>query len=233
MPVVEFAATIRRCAAACAVLALGSLAGACSSDRIFGSGQTSSSGSAPSQDSPSIASRMANLVLQKPPQPTAAERQAQTAAAAATICPPLDVRAGASTLTVPPGNTDAFALRYQGSISEMARECSVSGGLMRMKVGIEGRLLVGPAGGAGQLEVPLRFAVVREGPEPKTVISKFSKVAVTIPEGSPNVIFTHVDSDIAFPMPDGLEIEAYVVYVGFDPLAEKQQPKKPQAKPRR
>jgi hypothetical protein len=72
---------------------------------------------------------------------------------------------------------------------------------------------------------------VREGPEPKTVLSKFSKVPVTIPEGSPNVIFTHVDGDIAFPIPPGLEIEAYVVYVGFDPLAEKQAPAKRQ--PRR
>jgi hypothetical protein len=92
--------------------------------------------------------------------------------------------------------------------------------------------LVGPAGGPGQVEIPLRYAVVREGPEPKTVVSKFSKVAVAIPEGKQNVLFTHVDNDVAFPMPPGIDIEAYVVYVGFDPIGEKQQPaKKPQAKP--
>ena len=171
------------------------------------------------------------MFLQKPPKPTAAEKQAAVSNLAETVCPPVDVRAGASTLTVPPGGSDAFSLRYQGSIGELARECNVSGGIMRMKIGIEGRVLVGPAGGAGQLEVPLRYAVVREGPEPKTVISKFSKFPVTIPEGQPNVVFSHVDNDIAFPIPPGLEIEAYVVYVGFDPLGEKQQPaKKPPAK---
>ena len=54
-----------------------------------------------------------------------------------------------------------------------------------------------------------------------------------IPEGQSNVIFSHVDSDIAFPIPPGLEIESYVVYVGFDPIGDKPQPKKPQAKPAR
>jgi hypothetical protein len=132
---------------------------------------------------------------------------------------------------VPPGGSDALTLRYQGSIGELARECNVSNGIMRIKVGIEGRVLVGPAGGAGQLDVPLRYAVVKEGPEPKTVVSKFSKIQVAIPVGQPNVVFTHVDNDIAFPMPPGLEIESYVVYVGFDPIGDKQQPaKKPAPK---
>jgi hypothetical protein len=135
-------------------------------------------------------------------------------------------------LLLPPGNTDPLSLRYQGSLGAMARECKVTGGTMRMKVGIEGRVLVGPAGGAGTIDVPLRFAVVKEGPEPKTVVSKLSKVAVTIPDGQQNVIFSHVDNDIAFPMPPGLEIDAYVVYVGFDPIGDKQSTaKKPQAKP--
>jgi hypothetical protein len=152
---------------------------------------------------------------------------------AETVCPNVDVRAGASTLTIPPSGADAFSLRYQGSIGELARECNVSGGIMRIKVGIEGRVLVGPAGGPGQVEVPLRYAVVKEGPEPKTVVSKFTKFPVTIPEGQSNVIFSHVDNDIAFPMPSGLDIESYVVYVGFDPIGEKPAPAKKPAKPAR
>jgi len=233
MPITEFLPTARRAAAALAALALASVAAGCSTDRFFGGSQqaSASASGAPAQSSPSVGSRVADMFLQKPPQPTAAEKQAAVSNLAETVCPPVDVRAGASTLTVPPGGSDAFALRYQGSIGGLARECNVSGGMMRMKIGIEGRVLVGPAGGAGQLEVPLRYAVVREGPEPKTVISKFSKFPVTIPEGQPNVVFSHVDNDIAFPMPAGLEIEAYVVYVGFDPVGDKQQPaKKPPAK---
>ena len=143
----------------------------------------------------------------------------------------MDIRQGASTLTIPPGDTDALALRYQGTIGQMARECKVTNGIMRMKVGIQGRILRGPSGGPGKLDVPLRFAVVHEGPEPKTIVSKFYKIPVTLSDAQPNVAFTHIDEDVTFPMPPGQEIEFYVVYVGFDPLAEKQQPaKKPPPK---
>ena len=234
MLIAEFEPIVRRGAAALAALMLASLAAGCASDRIVGSEQSSASASV-GQSSPSTMSQLRDIVLRKPPEPTPAEKQAAVANIAETICPPVDVRAGASTLTVPPGSSDALALRYQGSLGELARECNVSGGVMRMKIGIEGRVLVGPAGGPGQLDVPLRYAVVKEGPEPKTVVSKFSKIQVAIPEGRPNVLFTHVDSDIAFPMPPGLDIEAYVVYVGFDPAGDKQQPaKKPPARsPRR
>jgi hypothetical protein len=232
MRIAEFEPTIRRGAAAFAALMLASLAAGCSSDRLFGSESSSASASSPAQTAPSTMSQVRDIFIRRQPEPAPGEKQAAVASIAETTCPPVDVRAGASTLTVPPGGSDAFSLRYQGSIGELARECNVSAGIMRMKVGISGRVLVGPAGGPGQLDVPLRYAVVKEGPEPKTVISKFSKFQVTIPEGQPNVIFTHVDSDIAFPMPPDLDIEAYVVYVGFDPIGEKQQPaKKPQGKP--
>lgn len=235
MRIAEFEPIVRRGAATLAALLLASLAAGCSSDRIFGSEQSSASASA-GQSSPSTMSQLRDIILRKPPESSPAEKQAAVANIAESICPPVDVRAGASTLTVPSGSSDALALRYQGSIGELARECNVSGGVMRMKVGIEGRVLVGPAGGPGQLDVPLRYAVVKEGPEPKTVVSKFSKIQIAIPEGRSNVLFTHVDSDIAFPMPPGLDIEAYVVYVGFDPVGDKQQPaKKPPARsaPRR
>ena len=180
-----------------------------------------------------MASRIAGTFLPKPaPQPTEAEKQAAVVSIAETICPPVNVRQGAATLTLPPNNTDAFALRYQGAFADMARECNISNGVMRMKIGIEGRILVGPAGGAGTVDVPIRYAVVKEGAEPKTVLSKFAKIQVPVAEGQPNVIFTHINDDIAFPMPSGLDIEAYIVYVGFDPSGLQQQPaKKPAAKP--
>jgi hypothetical protein len=234
MRIAEFESIVHRGAAALAGLTLASLVAGCSSDRILGSEQSSASASA-GQNSPSTMSQLRDIILRKPPAPTPAEKQAAISNIAETVCPQVDVRAGASTLTVPPNSSDPLALRYQGSIGELARECNVSGGIMRMKVGIEGRVLVGPAGGPGQLDVPLRYAVVKEGPEPKTVVSKFSKIQIAIPEGRSNVLFNHVDSDIAFPMPPGLDIEAYVVYVGFDPAGDKQQPaKKPPARsPRR
>ena len=122
-------------------------------------------------------------------------------------------------------------MRYQGTIGEMARECKVENGIVTMKVGIQGRILLGPAGSPGTVDVPLRYAVVREGPEPKFIWSKFYKILVAIPEGKTNVAFTHIDEAITFPQPSPDEMNSYIVYVGFDPAGDKQPAKKPAPKP--
>src|SRR5665647_1521924 len=45
--------------------------------------------------------------------------------------------------------------------------------------------------------------------------------------------FTHVDSEISFPLPQPLgDIDSYVVYVGFDPVSAPPEKKKPAAKPK-
>jgi hypothetical protein len=154
-------------------------------------------------------------------------------------CPNIDIRAGAATLMIgsKPGaagvEPSALDLRYQGSIIRTARECHLNSGMMTMKVGIEGRVITGPAGGPGNVDVPLRIAVVKEGPEPKTIVSKLARIPVTIAGAVDRVVFTHVDSDIVFPMPTpAADIDAYVVYVGFDSMASPA-PKKPAAKPKR
>ena len=122
-------------------------------------------------------------------------------------------------------------VRYQGSIIRTARECHVNAGIMTMKVGIEGRVITGPAGGPGTVDVPLRIAVVQEGIKPKTVASKFAKESVTVNNAVDRVIFTHVEPDIMFPLPMPLGvIDRYVVYVGFDPLGAQPEKKKPPVK---
>ena len=88
-------------------------------------------------------------------------------------CPDVEVRTGAATLMIgsKPGRGEPAALdvRYQGSIIRTARECHVNAGIMTMKVGVEGRIITGPAGGPGTVDVPLRIAVVQEGMNPKTI----------------------------------------------------------------
>ena len=90
---------------------------------------------------------------------------------------------------------------------------------MTMKVGVQGRVLLGPAGGPGQVDVPLRVAVVQEGPNPKPIVSKFYRLAVDVPPGQTAVPFVHVEQDVTFPMPRPGVLDTYVVYVGFDPGA--------------
>jgi hypothetical protein len=149
-------------------------------------------------------------------------------------CPEVQVRPGAATLIVgsKPGAGEPAALdvRYQGAILRTARECHVNAGIMTMKVGIEGRVITGPAGAPGTVDVPLRVAVVHEGVSPKAVASKFARETVTINNTIDRASFSHVESDIAFPLPQPLGlIDNYVVYVGFDPVSA-QPVKKPPAR---
>lgn len=145
-------------------------------------------------------------------------------------CPGVEVRAGASTLAIntPGAESTPMNTRYQVTIAQLARECAALGGVVTMRIGVQGRVLLGPAGGPGQVDVPLRLAVVQEGPEPKPIVSKFARLTVAVPPGQTAVPFVHVEQDVTFPMPRGNLIEAYVVYVGFDPAPAK--PAKPERK---
>ena len=146
-------------------------------------------------------------------------------------CPGVDVRQGASTLAVTaPGESGPMTTRYQVTIAQTARECAALGGVMTMKVGIEGRILLGPAGGPGQVDIPLRMAVVQEGPTPKTVVSRFYRLAVAVAPGQVSVPFVHVEQDLTFPMPRPADFDAYVVYVGFDPASLNTKPERKPAK---
>jgi hypothetical protein len=152
-------------------------------------------------------------------------------------CPGVNVRTGAATLMIgsKPGEAEpsALDLRYQATILRTARECQVNSGIMTMKVGIEGRVIVGPAGGPGTINVPLRIAVVQEGVNPKTITSKFARVDVTVASAVDRVAFSHIDPEISFPLPQPIvNIDSYVVYVGFDPAGAQQEKKKPAGKPK-
>lgn len=147
-------------------------------------------------------------------------------------CPGVDIRQGASTLsiTAPGAESAAMSTRYQVGIAQTARECAALGGVMTMKVGVQGRVLLGPAGGPGQVDIPLRMAVVQEGPNPKTIVSKFYRLAVAVQPGQTSVPFEHIEQDLTFPMPGAAALEAYVVYVGFDPQSLNQKPERKPAK---
>jgi hypothetical protein len=142
-------------------------------------------------------------------------------------CPTIDVRQGASTLPVyGSGEAAATNLRYQATIAQMARECAFGDATLTIKVGVQGRILLGPAGGPGQLDVPLRMALVHEGPEPRTLWTKLQKIRVNVPPGQTNVTFTHVEEGISVPKPRGADIDNYIIYVGFDQADVKTRPAK-------
>jgi hypothetical protein len=205
-----------------ALVATGLLAGCSSTDGIFGSSTGGSSGST-SNDS------LAALVFGPPATGPEPSKEPEV------DCPRVDIRQGASTLTVAPaaGTPNATGVRYQASIARTARECAVAAGTMTIRVGVQGRVALGPLGGPGQVDIPIRYAVVQEGVEPKTVDTKLRRVAVAIAPGQANVAFTDVAEDISFPVPRPNALAAYVVYVGFDPQAPREERRqRPQRRPR-
>jgi len=147
-------------------------------------------------------------------------------------CPSVTYRQGAVSYALNSQGAEnaALGLRYQASFGQTARECVVSGDQLTIKVGVQGRVVVGPAGGPGQLTIPLRYALVREGLEPQTLWTKFFSVPVTVPDGQLNVPWLHIEQEMTVPLPSERDLDAYVVYVGFDP--DSLTPAKPAPKPR-
>ncbi|GAB1717900.1 MAG: hypothetical protein NTAFB05_29420 [Nitrobacter sp.] len=161
------------------------------------------------------------------------ERAAPASGATASVpddltCPPVTIRSGASTYAVglpgkPASGTD---LRYQATIGQTARECDYNTDThqIAIKVGIQGRVIVGPAGAPPTVEVPLRVAVVDDGVSSKTIATKAYTVTVNVPSDD-GATYSFVSDDIAYPAPQGAAAERYVFYIGFDPQALKPEPR--------
>jgi hypothetical protein len=198
-------------------------------------------GSAPSSD-PSFKDKITNFFEGS----SANSPQQVTGTQEIEDCPLISIRQGASTLTIGPSgsassgesavstgeSTDngAMAVKYQGTFVRAARECALVSGQLVMKIGVQGRIIVGPAGGPGQVDVPLRIAVVEETTKgTKPIVTKFIRIPVTVASATDNPTFTDVEDGVSFPMPR--DLDNYVVYIGFDPLSLQAQDH-PAAKPK-
>jgi hypothetical protein len=135
-------------------------------------------------------------------------------------CPPVSIRAGASTFAValpgkqPVGND----LRYQATITRTARDCTLNGDHITARIGILGRVIAGPAGNPPTVEVPLRVAVVQGGVHEQTIATKVYRTTVSMSE-SGSVPFSLVAEDMVYPVPPGATGDSYIFYIGFDPQA--------------
>ncbi len=146
------------------------------------------------------------------PSPT---QVAQTASgvmpAIATECPPIRIRGGAEYYRSYAGNrtSDPSALRYQGVIDRVSRNCVVSNGQIRVQMGAVGRVILGPSGSDGTVTVPVRFAVQRDG---MAVFSERYDVSVAASASSANE-WSHTLENVAIPYVGGEQI---TIWVGFD-----------------
>lgn len=141
-------------------------------------------------------------------------------------CPPVQIRAGASTFAVaapgkqPVGND----LRFQATITKTARECQINGSQIVARIGIQGRVIAGPAGAPSSIQIPLRVAVVQGGVSEKTIATKAYQTTVALTESGSDP-FTLVVDDLVYPAPSAAVGDNYVFYIGFDPQALKPEPK--------
>jgi hypothetical protein len=123
-------------------------------------------------------------------------------------CPPVSIRAGASTYAV----------------AAPARQCDRNGDQIVARVGIQGRVIAGPAGAPASVTIPLRVAVVQSGVQEKTIATKVYQTTVSMSEDS-SVPFSLVAEDVVYPVPPGATGDSYIFYIGFDPQALKPEPK--------
>jgi hypothetical protein len=200
--------------AALALAFAGVLLSGCGGGSMFG---------ASSDSSPSLGDRFGQLFGSKS---QAVGERAPSAVDNELDCPPVSIRAGASTFAVgtPGKQASGNDLRYQATITRTARDCTLNGGEIVARIGIQGRVIAGPAGNPPTVEIPLRVAVVQGGVQEKTIATKVYRTTVSLTEAS-SVPFSLVAEDMVYPVPPGAAGDSYIFYIGFDPQALKPEPK--------
>jgi len=135
--------------------------------------------------------------------------------AIATECPPIKVRAGGEALFKYTNNArpNPRELTYQAVIDKQSRNCVVSNGKIAIRMGVVGRLLLGPVGNLQTAELPIRFAVERDG---ETIFTEAYRVPVAIPASQQSAEFVKVVENVEIPYLGGEQI---TIWVGFDSRA--------------
>ncbi|MFJ5368132.1 hypothetical protein ACIPIA_02830 [Bosea sp. CER48] len=160
-------------------------------------------GSPSSSSAGSTALNMLMFQSAKPPAPDQLPKDEDQNEA---VCPEVIVADGGAAIRAQSGQ-DSGGLRYQISINNVARECTPTGnGGFRLKVGVEGRVLLGPAGSPGSFGATLSTTVTRGT---ATVARRASRVGGTIASGQGGVDFSHVEDGIVVPAGTG-EVEIIV-----------------------
>lgn len=129
------------------------------------------------------------------------------------FCPPVQLRQGTAFYSSYQrgGQDDPQRLVHQASISNVTRACSyASDGSITLNVGVAGRVVPGPQGSAGQVNMPIRIAVVQG----TTVLySQLHQYPVNVQDTAGATQFVFNDPAVSIPRPEGTNI---VVFAGFD-----------------
>jgi hypothetical protein len=108
---------------------------------------------------------------------------------------------------------DALSVMHRGEITKTARECVVEKGRMYIKYGFSGRILLGPKGKTGQVELPVTVFVT-DGKRER-VVTEPLKVVVSMVLDKPIGYFSAV-REVTIPIPEGARAGEFEIFVGFD-----------------
>jgi hypothetical protein len=143
----------------------------------------------------------------------------------AAYCPPVDVSEGGAAMRIVAGAN----VRTQISLGRLARECvRREDGSITVKVGVEARVLLGPAGSPGRFDVPVTFLIKHDD---KVVSSRSERTTATIEPGEAQGFAQIVVDDLAVPaaMSNDYEIEVGLGAKAKAPGKAKPKPRKPAA----
>lgn len=145
-------------------------------------------------------------------------------------CPVVNVDDANATVRVYAGADQSNQdVRYQYDIGQVARQCEVENGQIAIKVGVEGRVLIGPQGSAGSFVAPVRIAITRDS-DNQTLADKVYPTAVTVQPGVGETVFDTVSEPFLVPYTGEHADQVYSITVGF---AQAGAAKKPVARARR
>lgn len=146
-------------------------------------------------------------------------------------CPEILVDTGTASLRVPAGAENS-SVRYQLSLGDMARECSIEGDRILIKVGVEGAAVLGPSGAPGSYSGTLRISARRQKNE-DIIDSKSYRVSATIASGATRGEFRVISDALAVPYLGPQAADDYEILVGFEGGGEREAPAAPKRRKRR
>lgn len=128
-------------------------------------------------------------------------------------CPPVFVPDGGAAIQAFAGGAgDKTRLRHQIVFSRLSRECKARlDGSVAVRVGVELRALLGPAGAAGRFEAPVTVAV-KYNEQP--VMARTHRVAVTVPAGAAQGEATLIENDLSVPADKAMGYDIEVTLAG-------------------
>lgn len=118
-----------------------------------------------------------------------------------------------TTAYLPGREGDAMAVMHRGEITKTARECRIEPGLVTVKYGFSGRVLLGPAGQNARVNLPIKVFVTDA--DRQRLSSENIDIAVDVAVDNPIAYFSHVQT-VSFAIPEGTRPGEFEVFVGFD-----------------